>query len=187
MQTIQDLAQDIKSLLSRSSDPDEIGAAVEALARPFVVDQSWVTDESYAVDEDQGIGIHLLHEEPDYRLLIQTVCWLPGRGVKPHDHQTWGVVLGLDGEETNTSWHRIDDGSKPGHAELEVSDSRIMKRGDVVQLRKNDIHSVTNDGEKRSLSLHIYGADIARTNRSEFDPDDKTQRPCPQRDRTKSN
>lgn len=32
------------------------------------------------------------------------------------------------------------------------------------------IHSVTNDGERTTLSLHVYGTHINHTRRSQFDP-----------------
>ena len=38
-----------------------------------------------------------------------------------------------------------------------------------------DIHSVWNETEKVSLSLHTYGKHINRTGRSRFDPEAKTE------------
>lgn len=184
-QTIDNLVTDIKALLARTEDPVEIAAGVAALAKPLAADKSWIEPRSYETEESQGIGLTILHAEADHRLMVETVCWQAGRGVAPHDHQTWGVVIGLDGEETNVNWRRRDDGSQEGHADLEVAEEIIIRCGDVVRLQPNDIHSVRNDGETDSLSLHIYGRDLAYVNRSEFDPVNKTQRPCPQRIRNR--
>ena len=178
---IESLAADIDAVLATTQDAAEIAAQVEALARPLAGDQSWVEPACYNTHDVQGIGVRILHHSEESGLLIETVCWQPGRGVAPHDHQTWGVVIGLDGEEVNTSWRRLDDGSKPGHAELEVAETIVAGPGDAVRLMPDDIHSVRNDGNTLSLSLHIYGRDLATTNRSEFDPDNEIQRPCPQR------
>lgn len=175
------LATEIEAVLATTSNPDEITTRVEALAKPLAADQGWVTPECYKTHDIQGIGVRILYETPGDGLFIETVCWQPGRGVAPHDHRTWGVVIGLDGTEMNTLWRRLDDGSQPGHAELEVAEVVAAGPGDVIRLMPEDIHSVRNDGDQPSLSLHIYGRDLATTGRSEFDPDNEIQRPCPQR------
>ena len=46
-------------------------------------------------------SVHVLHEESDHRLAVFAVSWLPGRGVPPHDHGTWAIVVGVDGPEKN--------------------------------------------------------------------------------------
>ena len=51
----------------------------------------------------------------------------------------------------------------------------------------DDIHGVRNDGDVPSLSLHVYGRSLSKTNRSEFDTINKTEKPCPVRKRTVAN
>ena len=171
-------------MLATSADPESITEAVAVLAKPFAADTSWLEPRCYLADDDQGIGIVVMHEEPDHSLFVETICWLPGRGVPPHDHQTWGVVIGLEGEERNVSWQRTDDGGKPGFARLERDSEFVMRNGDVCRLMPDDIHSVRNDGDELSMSLHIYGHHLAHIDRSEFDPINNIERPCPVRRRT---
>ena len=180
---ITDLANQIQEVMARTQDPKSIAAEVAKLAKPYATDMSWVEPRCYETDEGQGIGITVFHEDPDPGLLIETVSWLPGRGVQPHDHQTWGVVVGLEGHECNVTWKRQDQGDKPGYAELVKAEEIDVANGDVVCLMPDDIHSVRNDGEELSMSLHIYGRGLAYTGRSEFDPIAKFQRPCPVRRR----
>lgn len=180
---ISELVTGIKDVLGRSQDPVVITKAVETLAKPLAADLSWLQPRSFEADTGQGIGIAVLHEEPDNTLLVETVCWMPGRGVAPHDHQTWGVVLGLQGEERNVMWARSDNGSKAGYAELHQADEVVMRNGDVCRLLPDEIHSVRNDGDDLSMSLHIYGRNLAHVARSEFDPITSVQRPCPVRKR----
>lgn len=178
---VENLVTDIKAILARTNDPAEITAGVAKLASPMATNRDWIEPRCHDTDDSQGIGIVVLHAEADNSLLVETVCWQAGRGVAPHDHQTWGVVVGLEGEETNVTWRRLDDGSKAGHAELEIADETIMQSGDVCTLLPNDIHSVRNDGTSNSMSLHIYGRDLQTVDRSEFNPIAKTQAPCPKR------
>ena len=61
----------------------------------------------------------MLHEENDHTNAVFLLSWLPDRGTPAHDHGTWAVVAGIEGEEKETMWQRNDDGSKPGNADLE--------------------------------------------------------------------
>lgn len=183
--TIDGLVANLKVVAARGAGPAETAAEVERLARPLADDTSWIEPRCYEAPEAQGFGVTILHEEPDHSLLVETVCWLPGRGVAPHDHQTWGVVVGLQGHERNTGWRRLDDGSREGYAEIVPDREILVTPGETIRLMPDDIHSVRNEGAEPSLSLHIYGRSLAHTARSEFDPVAKTQRPCPQRLRSR--
>jgi predicted metal-dependent enzyme (double-stranded beta helix superfamily) len=173
----------LQALAASNDDLDQLLPEVAKIAQPLAADRSWIEADFYEANEDQGFAISVLHEEPDHRLLVETIAWLPGRGVSPHDHQTWGVVVGLDGTETNTNWRRLDDGSVAGYAEVEVAGEVIAGAGDCILLRPDDIHSVRNDGDETALSLHIYGRSLRHVNRSEFNPLAKTRQPCPIRTR----
>jgi len=128
-------------------------------------------------DEAQGFGFQLLHEEPDHDLAVALLNWLPGRGTPPHDHGTWGVVVGVEGDEVNTFYKRVDDGSRPGYAELRKLSEKILSPGEAVAITPEIIHSVHNPGSATSVSLHIYGRHINYTNRSKFDAERRTVEP----------
>ena len=55
----------------------------------------------------------------------------------------------------------------------------------MIRLLPDAIHSVRNEGSAPSLSLHIYGRNLATVARFEFNPVTKTQCPCPERSRKK--
>ena len=133
-------------------------------------------DEYRGVNEEQGYGVHLLHEEPNHDLAVFVLTWLPNRGTKPHNHLTWAVVAGIEGEEHEVEWRRIDDGSKPGYAKLEKVGEQTLRPGQVTACRPEDIHSVWNTGNEVSISIHTYGRHINHTGRSEFDPEQNLER-----------
>lgn len=180
---IQNLVTELRAATAGIDDPAEAIRRVTPIVEKMATDTSWVQPAYYECDEEQGFGINILNEEPDHTLLVEVICWLPGRGVVPHDHQTWGVVVGIDGVEINVDWHRLDDGTKSGFADLEPTRETEVTRGTVCTLMPDDIHGVRNDGDVPSVSLHVYGRTLARLDRSEFDPVNKTQKPCPQRKR----
>jgi predicted metal-dependent enzyme (double-stranded beta helix superfamily) len=130
----------------------------------------WLRPEMCKPDAVQGFGMYALHEEDDHQLAVFVVSWLPGSGTPPHDHGTWAVVVGIDGVERNTFWKRRDDGTRAGFAEITPIGERHCCAGDVVALPNNAIHSVHNDTDRVSVSLHIYGHHVNHTQRSRFDP-----------------
>ncbi len=70
----------------------------------------------------------------------------------------------------------MDDGSKPGYAELERQSENTVGLGQISCVLPEDIHTVWNYTDKVSLSLHTYGKHINFTDRSEFDPEAKTEK-----------
>lgn len=182
---ISDFVSELKSITAKTNNLSQIIECTAPLLKALADDTSWVKSEYYECDEEQGFGINILNEEPDHTLLVEAIAWLPGRGVAPHDHQTWGMVVGIDGAEVNVDWRRLDDGSKPGFADLEIAKETVVGHGDIVSFMPDDIHGVRNEGDVTSLSLHVYGKTLATLERSEFDPINKVQRLCPQRKRKK--
>lgn len=175
-----DLAQFVNDLGQITAEMQSHGAIIERV-RPLVqrlaLSKAWLRPQHYECDEEQGFGVHLLHEEPDHTLAVFAVAWLPGRGAPPHNHGTWAVVAGVDGPEKNVYWKRLDDGSRPGYAELKKVGEETLGPGEVVALLPNAIHSVANETDRVTLSLHVYGKHLNYTGRSQFDPETKTETP----------
>jgi len=174
---IRNYVEDLRTIVADASCESDIVARVRPLAKRLAGAPGWLKPEHRQCNPEQGFGVHLLHEEPDHDLAVFVIAWLPDRGTLPHNHKTWAVVVGLEGQERESSWRRRDDGSRPGHAEIERSGERLMREGDVSVCLPEDIHSVWNCGGATSLSLHTYGRHINFTGRSEFDPATNQERP----------
>lgn len=175
--TLENYVADLRRIAAETDDEEELFARVGPLASRLALDKCWLRPDLYKTDEEQGFGVHLLHEEDDHSLAVFAVSWLPGRGAPAHDHGTWAVVAGVDGVERNTRYKRLDDRSTPGRAELEVKSELDAQPGDVVFIRDGGIHAVWNHSDKVTLSLHTYGRHINHTGRSVFDPDKGTEEP----------
>jgi predicted metal-dependent enzyme (double-stranded beta helix superfamily) len=160
---------DLKRIAGETSDEDAILARVGPLAQRLVADRSWLAPKHYQADEEQGFGVHLLHEEADHSLAVLVLSWLPGRGTPPHDHGTWAVVAGVEGVERNLRYNRLDDGSRPDYAELEIKHEFDAREGELVCMRSGGIHKVTNETDRVTLSVHTYGRHVNHTDRSQFD------------------
>jgi predicted metal-dependent enzyme (double-stranded beta helix superfamily) len=176
--SISNLVADLRDICANFTDEHEILIRVRPLAqRAALSKDAWLEKRFYQADSDQGFGVYLLHEESDHRLAIFALSWLPNRGAPPHDHGTWAVVAGVDGPEKNVFWERVDDRSRAGYAEIKKTAEKVFDVGDVIAMPQGTIHSVWNETEAVTLSLHMYGKHINYTERSQFDPKSRTQRP----------
>jgi predicted metal-dependent enzyme (double-stranded beta helix superfamily) len=113
--------------------------------------------------------MHVLAEDPD-GLTLYAVAAQGRSATPPHDHTTWAVVVGVDGEETNRLWRRVDDGATPGKAQLEEIDETVVAPGTGVALMPDDIHSIHRAADARLLHFHLYGRSVERLpERKQFD------------------
>lgn len=169
--------RNLSAVAASTRDDSEIIARVRPLASQLALDRSWIEPRFWECDEEQGFGVHLLHEETDHTLAVFVAAWLPGRGAPPHNHGTWAVIGGVDGSETNVFWKRLDDGTRPGYAEIVERDRRVFGPGEVVSFLPESIHSVVNESDRVTLSLHVYGKHLNYSTRWQFDPVAKRERP----------
>jgi predicted metal-dependent enzyme (double-stranded beta helix superfamily) len=174
---LRDYVRDLRAIREKEVDPVMITGLVAPLARKFAQDGTWFRPEYRACDAGQGFGAHLLHEEPNHDLAIFAIAWLPGRGTTPHNHKTWAVVVGIEGQEQETRYERLDDGLRSGYAELKRSGEQIMSAGDIACCYPEHIHAVRNVGKAISISMHTYGRHLNHTDRSEFDIERKREKP----------
>lgn len=159
---------ELRRIAADTDDEDEIIRQVGPLAQRMAADKTWLKPKHYETDSEQGYGVHVLHEEPDHSLAVFAVSWLPGRGTPPHDHGTWAVVAGVEGVERNVRYRRIDDGSRSDYAELDVKHDFNADAGDLVCMKSGGIHSVHNETDAVTLSLHTYGKHVNYTVRSQY-------------------
>ena len=109
--SVEAYVEDIRAIVATESDDGIIGKKIKPLAERLTADNSWLKQEYYEVDEEQGFGLHLLFEEDNHDLAVFVIAWAPGRGLPAHNHKTWAVVSGIQGQEHETNYKRIDDGS----------------------------------------------------------------------------
>lgn len=169
---------DCRKIVAEETDNAKITERIKPLAEKLAADGSWFKDEYRTIDEQQGFGLHLLFEEDNHDLAAFVIAWAAGKGLSAHNHKTWAVVSGIEGQEEETNYQRLDDGSQSGFARLETTHVATLLPGNAVCCMPEDIHSVWNNGETVAVSLHTYGRHLNHTGRSIFNVEDNTESPC---------
>lgn len=178
LNAIDQYVADIRKIVAQETEQSTITEKIKPLAEKFTADSSWFKDQYREIDEEQGFGLHLLFEEDNHDLAVFVIAWAPGKGLAAHNHKTWAVVSGIEGQEHETNYQRLDDGSKPGFADLKITHEATLYPGKAVCCMPEDIHSVWNNGDQVAVSLHTYGRHLNHTGRSVFDVEAKTESPC---------
>ncbi|MFD9129130.1 cysteine dioxygenase [Kitasatospora sp. NPDC059571] len=103
---------------------------------------------------------HLLHADPDGAFSLAALVWLPGQHTPIHDHVAWCVAGVHRGREHEVRFRLVPDGDT---ARLVTAGESVNHQGAVATLAPpGDIHLVRNPGPGAAISLHVYGADLAR-------------------------
>lgn len=165
-----DFVQDLRAAASGGLGEAAIVQRVKPLVERLAQSPEWVGPAHYECDPEQGFGVHVLHEESDHSLWLIAAAWLPHRGAPPHNHGTWAVVAGVDGEEKNVLWQRRG-------GRLERRSERTLAAGQAMAFAGDAIHSVSNESERVTLSLHLYGRNLNFAERSQFDPQSGAETP----------
>lgn len=168
--TVQDYVEDLRATVAAAGSESEILSKVRPLAQKLVNNRdSWIKPEHYEVDDARGSSLYVLHEEEDHTLMVFAACFRPGRVTPVHDHGTWAVVAGVDGEEKNTIYKRTDDGSKPDFGEIQLRGEKTVRQGDAIGMPSGTFHTVSNLSDGVSVSLHTYGMNTNHTVRCQID------------------
>lgn len=111
-----------------------------------------------------------LYSSPDMTIL--KIVWGPSMSIPPHDHLMWAVNGIYGGEEDNVFYRRTPDG-------IVESGGRRVGTTQSAMLGADVIHAVTNPNQRACTgSIHIYGGDYLRKQRSVWDPETHEESPA---------
>jgi 3-mercaptopropionate dioxygenase len=101
---------------------------------------------------------HLLHVSRCRRLSVVALVWLPGQRTPIHDHVSWCVVGVYRGAEREVRYRLADGGRLVPVATVDAPAGHV----EALVPPAENIHSVTAAGDEKTISIHVYGADIER-------------------------
>jgi predicted metal-dependent enzyme (double-stranded beta helix superfamily) len=168
---------DVRAAMAASDGPEAAVAALRPVMAELLAEDGWLPDEfEREADPSKGmgggIGTWLIYRSKEGDLSLFTLV-VPGwRSTPVHDHLAWGLIGLYRGEQAETFYQRLDQGEQEGAARLEISERRMLQRGDLYELipPDGDIHSVITIGEEPSVSLHLLANDVGCIWRHAFDP-----------------
>ena len=158
------------------------GVSVPALERVKEILSSLASQEHLFSEADyptprshEYAKVYLLRDDWDGAFSLYLVSSLPVGPSPIHDHGTWAVIAGLAGEEENTVYKRLDDGSQAGKATIAVDYKITLAQGDAMALMPDDIHHIQTTSDSATRHFHLYGKGfMQQTDRLEFSMDEGT-------------
>ncbi|MFB4278803.1 MULTISPECIES: cysteine dioxygenase family protein [unclassified Nonomuraea] len=147
------LVAGVSRIVDRRLGRRETALAVAALLRDHLPGRDILTPEERAGSPDRYAS-HVLHAEEGFSIV--GVVWRPGQDTVIHDHVSWCTFGILSGIEHETLYRDMGDHL----VEIGRADNRP---GEVSGFAPpGDIHKVRNTSAEVGVSLHVYGADVAR-------------------------
>jgi predicted metal-dependent enzyme (double-stranded beta helix superfamily) len=164
--------KELALLLETKPSEELIFSKGKALLENLIAVDDWLPEEFCKV-HPQYYQQHLLYADPLDRFSVVSFVWGPGQKTPLHNHTVWGMVGQLRGQERSADYHQQADGS------YKADEFTLCKPGQVATVSPNthDIHVVENAlSDQTSISIHVYGGNIGRIERSVFDPTTGTEK-----------
>ena len=166
---LQQFIDDLRAIWARESDT---GSCMEQ-ARPLL--ENLIRDESLQKSSEtwpstEGRKNLLLYVDPDYEFAINAVVRIPGRVGNIHDHGPVWVLYGvLTGTESLERYERIDDRSRPDHAQVRLTGTGAGAPGKADLVPPFDIHREIG-GSTRSVAIILRSARLGEIVQGRYDP-----------------
>ena len=169
--SLESFCADAKAILKADPGADGRAAVAEKL-KELLVDRDFVA--AY-FDADKGAPQRVVYRDPELGFNVLVHHHKAGREGPPHDHgESWAIYGVAKGCTVMTEWRRLDDGSKPGHAEIEPERTYRLEVGMTAPYGPRVIHNTHHpDG---AWVVRVTGGDLDTIPRRRFLPDSKEVR-----------
>ncbi len=174
---IRALIGETRRLMAQVPDDAERVRALEPAFSRLLAADGWLPEEYASPDETSGmgggIGQYALYRAEDGSLSLFSLVVPPGATTPVHDHLAWGLIGLYRGRQGETVYKRLDDGSDPDRADLEVAVEQEVETGEFFALLPpdGDIHKVTTISDEPSVSIHLLANDTGCIWRHRYEPD----------------
>ena len=110
-------------------------------------------------DDERTSFLYRLAQDDDDRYALYAQSSNGAVETPAHNHTTWAVVVGFEGQELNKFYKRTDDG-------IEQTHQHMVEAGTGVAMLADDLHSIHIDGG--ALNFHCYGLALERLDEREY-------------------
>ncbi len=172
---LEKFINELRTIWAAESDTRRRMERAKPLLEEFVKDPG-LKAHSARWPSTEGRKNLLLYVDPDHDFVVNAVVRMPGRTGSVHDHADAWVLYGvLDGSESLERYDRIDDGSRPGHAEVRLSSVTTGTQGKVDLVPPHAIHA-EQGGPTRSVAIILRSQRLGEGTvlQRNYDPKAKT-------------
>ena len=167
---------DLRAVWTANPDNESRMTKAKPLLERFVMEPS-LKAHSANWPSTEGHKNLLLYVDPDHDFVINAVVRVPGRTGSVHDHADCWVLYGLlDGTESLERYDRLDDGSKPGYAEVKLASVTTGSQGKVDLVPPRNIHA-EQGGPARSVAIIVRSQKLGQGTvlQGRYDPKTNTR------------
>jgi rhodanese-related sulfurtransferase/predicted metal-dependent enzyme (double-stranded beta helix superfamily) len=110
----------------------------------------------FPVDAQRPSQVYRLAEDADGGFALYLSAGQAGKAQPPHDHTTWAVIAGVEGNERNVLYRR-EKTSDPARDALLHQRTVDVASGSAVVLLPDDVHTIELIDGQDGRHLHFYG------------------------------
>ncbi len=110
-------------------------------------------------DDSRTSYLYRLAQDSDDRFALYAQSSSGSVSTPVHNHTTWAVVVGFDGQELNRFFERSGSGVANTH-------EHMVEAGTGVAMLADDLHSIHIEG--MALNFHCYGLALERLDEREY-------------------
>lgn len=110
--------------------------------------------EDFPPPPEKGAHLYRIAEDPDGRFALYVNSCKDRTESPVHNHTTWAVVCGFEGQELNRFYRRGHDGTP------EQTHEEVVEAGAGIAMLPEDLHSIHISGG--GLNFHMYGLALDR-------------------------
>lgn len=110
-------------------------------------------------DDERTSFLYRLAQDEDDRYALYAQSSSGSVETPAHNHTTWAVVVGFEGQELNKFYKRAGEG-------IEETHQHMVEAGTGVAMLADDLHSIHIDGS--ALNFHCYGLALERLDEREY-------------------
>jgi len=160
---IEAAVADIRDIESREGVTRESLEKIKARLAKLAARKDLFTLEDFPPPEPGSARtscLYRLSEDADHRFALYANAANGSYGTPAHNHTTWAVIVGVEGDELNRFYDRTPQGG------VKEKGQHMVRQGSGVAFLPEDLHSIHIDG--RTLNFHMYGLALEQLHRREY-------------------
>ncbi|MEZ5650268.1 MAG: cysteine dioxygenase [Burkholderiaceae bacterium] len=100
---------------------------------------------------ERNNALYRLSEDDDHRFALYAQISRGDTHTPAHDHTTWAVIVGIEGQELNRLYEKAEVGGVRERRQVTIGP------GDGIAFMPDDLHSIHIEGGGPVLNFHMYG------------------------------